>query len=202
MGRYTGPKGRINRRLGVQIYENSGAVRAFEKRDYPPGQHIRKKKLSNYGAANADKQKIKHYYGMREKQLRRFNDMATRMPGNTGENLLILCERRLDNVIRRAGFSKTRLQGRQAIVHRHFQLNGRTVDIPSIIVKPGDVITLRERPNLINVYKDQISTVQGEKCEWLNTDATEFKIIVTSLPTFADVTLQVEINQVVAFMAR
>jgi small subunit ribosomal protein S4 len=202
MGRYTGPKGRINRRLSAQIYENAGAVRALEKRDTPPGQHTRRNKLSNYGAALADKQKIKHYYGMREKQLRRVLDLATRMPGNTGENLLNLCERRLDNVVRRAGFTKTRLQARQGIVHRHFKLNGRTVDIPSIIVKAGDVITVRARPNLQVVYKDLLDSAQGEKCEWVNVDKADMKVVVTGLPTHADVTLPVEINQVVAFMAR
>src|SRR5690606_32233258 len=115
MGRYTGPKARINRRLGFQVFESAGAVRASERKEYPPGMAQRRRKTSNYGLALVEKQKIKFYYGFREKHLRRYFDKAQRAKGNTGENLMILCERRLDNVVRRAGFTKTRPQSRQGV---------------------------------------------------------------------------------------
>ena len=141
MGRYTGPKARINRRLKTMVYESSGASRAMERRENPPGMHTRGKRPSAYGLALYEKQKIKHYYGLGERQLRRYYDKVTHLKGNTGEQLLLFCETRLDNVVRRAGFTKTRPQARQGIVHGHFQVNGIKVTKPSYQVRPGDVIT-------------------------------------------------------------
>ncbi|MCG6155855.1 30S ribosomal protein S4 [Rubinisphaera margarita] len=202
MGHYTGAKARINRRLGAAVFENAGALRAFEKRDFPPGMHTRRKKPTIYGTALTEKQKIKYYYGLRERQLRKYFTEGRRLKGNTGENLLVLCERRLDNVVRRAGFVSTRPQARQGVVHGHFQLNGRKVNKPSIMVKPGDVITLRNRPNLQKVYRDIVDSTSTEGCDWISFDEKELKAIVTSLPTFDDVSLPVEVNQVVAFLSR
>ena len=104
MGRYTGAKGRINRRLATMVYESAGAIRALERRETPPGMYGRRKKVTTYGAAFAEKQKMKHYYGIREAQFRRYFELARKTKGNTGETLMLLCERRLDNVVRRAGF--------------------------------------------------------------------------------------------------
>lgn len=202
MGHYTGAKARINRRLGAAVFESAGALRAFEKRDFPPGMHTRRKKPTNYGLALTEKQKIKYYYGFRERQLRKYFKEGRRLKGNTGENLLILCERRLDNVVRRAGFTKTRPQARQGIVHSHFQLNGRTVNKPSIMVKPGDVITLRNRPNLQKMYREIVDSHQASGCDWISFDEKELKAIVTSLPTYDDVSLPVDVGQVVAFLSR
>ena len=120
MARYTGPKARINRRLGTLIYETAGAARALDRRPQPPGMHVRGRRPSNYGLALMEKQKIKHYYGLGERQLRRYFDAVGRKPGNTGELLLLMCERRLDNVVRRVGLTKTRPQARQGITHGHF----------------------------------------------------------------------------------
>ena len=158
MGRYTGAKGRINRRLATMVYESAGAVRALERRETPPGMYGRRKKMTTYGAAFAEKQKMKHYYGVREAQLRRYFELARKTKGNTGQTLMLLCERRLDNVVRRAGFVHSRPQARQGIVHSHFQLNGRTVSTPSIVVNAGDVITVRNRPNLQNVYRAAVES--------------------------------------------
>jgi small subunit ribosomal protein S4 len=202
MGRYTGPKGRVNRRLGAMVFENAGAVKALERRNSPPGMAERRRKLSVYGMALADKQKIKYYYGLREAQLRRYFAKAKAQKGNTGEILLVMCERRLDNVIRRAGFTVTRLQARQGIVHRHFQLNGKTVDKPSIFVRPGDVITLRKRPNLHKLYRGIVETSSHQPCDWIQFDSKELEARVVALPTATDVSLPVEIGQVVAFMSR
>ncbi len=202
MGRYTGPKARINRRLEQQIYENSGAMRAAEKRDYPPGQHIRKKKLSTFGQAMREKQKIKYYYGMRERQLRRYFDEARRLPGNTGERLMVMCECRLDNVVRRAGFTRTRLQARQGVVHSHFQVNGRTVDIPSMLLKPGDVVRVRNRHNLQKAYLELLSANASQKCDWLQVDDKGLEIRVSGMPTKQDVSLPIDVGQVVVFLSR
>ncbi|RLS51771.1 MAG: 30S ribosomal protein S4 [Planctomycetota bacterium] len=202
MGRYTGPKARINRRLDFQVYENAGAVRASERKAYPPGQANRRKKLSNYGTALHEKQKIKHYYGLRERQLRKYFAKARRMKGNTGDHLLVQCERRLDNVVRRAGFTVTRLQARQAVAHGHFQVNGRTVDIASFQVSAGDVVSVKNRPNLKEMYAQLVTQSQSYDCAWISTDKDELKAVVTTVPTAADVSLPVNSGVVVAFLAR
>jgi small subunit ribosomal protein S4 len=202
MGRYTGPKGRVNRRLGAIVFENAGAIRALERRNTPPGMAERRRKLSAYGTAHFEKQKIKYYYGLREAQLRKYFEMARAKKGNTGEFLLLTCERRLDNIVRRAGFTKSRLQARQGIVHRHFQLNGHTVDIPSILVKPGDVITLRSRPNVKELYADLVESASLPSVDWLAVDRSGFEIRVMALPTATDISLPVEIGLVVALMSR
>ncbi|MEZ5942542.1 MAG: 30S ribosomal protein S4 [Planctomycetaceae bacterium] len=202
MGRYTGPKARINRRLGFQVFENAGAIRAFERKEYPPGMVQRRRKLSDYGLALIEKQKIKFYYGLRERNLRIYFDKARKMAGNTGENLMILCERRLDNVVRRAGFCLTRPQARQGIVHGHFLVNGKRVDRPSFRVKVGDVVTVKNRPNLKKLYQELAGQGNKVECSWINFDDTDLKAVVTSLPNFEDVSLSVEVGKVVAFLSR
>lgn len=202
MGRYTGPKGRINRRLGMNVYESAGSIKASERKEYPPGMHKRRKKETTYGAALIEKQKIKFYYGLRDQQLYRYLDIAKRTAGNTGATLLVLCERRLDNVVRRAGFTLTRPQARQGIVHRHFQLNGKTVNKPGIMVRPGDVITIRNRPNIRKLYNNIGESASGTTAEWLSVDKASMKIIVTTLPTIDDVMLKVDVGPVVVFMSR
>jgi small subunit ribosomal protein S4 len=202
MGRYTGPKGRVNRRLNENVYESSGSVKALSRKEYPPGMHKRRKKETTYGAALTEKQKIKYYYGLRDRQLYRYLDIAKRTAGNTGATLLVLCERRLDNVVRRAGLTLTRPQARQGIVHRHFQLNGKTVNKPGIMVRPGDVITLRNRPNIRKMYNTRGESSGATTAEWLAVDKASMKIIVTTLPTVDDVGLKVDVGPVVVFMSR
>lgn len=202
MGRYTGPKGRINRRLGVNVYESAGAIKALERKEFPPGMHKRRKKPTNYGLGLAEKQKIKFHYGLRDRQLNRYFEKARRTKGNTGEQLLVICECRLDNVVRRAGFTLTRPQARQGIVHRHFQLNGVTVDKPGIMVRPGDVITLRKRPNIQKLYSAIRESMTIVPTEWINFDDSNFSAIVSTKPAFDDVSVHVDVNQVVAFLSR
>lgn len=202
MGRYTGPKGRVNRRLGALVFENAGAARAFENRENPPGMAGRRRKLSNYGQSLIEKQKIKFYYGLREEQLRRYFAVVRAKKGNTGAELLILCERRFDNIVRRAGFTSTRPQARQGVVHGHFQINGRKVDRPSIWLNAGDVITVRNRPNLKKLYAALAESSNTPPCDWIDFDAKELRAIVKSLPTHQDVSLPVEVGRVVAFMSR
>jgi small subunit ribosomal protein S4 len=202
MGRYTGPKGRVNRRLGVNVYESNGAIKSTERKEFPPGMHKRRKKPTNYGLGLTEKQKIKFYYGLRDRQLNRYFLKARRSKGNTGQLLLAICERRLDNVVRRAGFVGTRPQARQGIVHRHFQLNGVTVNKPGIMVRAGDVITLRKRPNLEKMYKNVGEGLTVPQVDWINFDQSSLSAIVTTLPSFDDVGLVVDVNMVVDFLSR
>jgi len=202
MGRYTGPKARVNRRLNAQIYETSGAIRAFERRPAPPGMHTRRGKLSTYGYGLYEKQKIKHYYGLRDQQLRKYFDIASRRTGNTGEQLLLLCERRLDNVLRRAGFARTRLQARQGVVHCHFTVNGVKTNKPSFLVRPGDVIEVRKRKNLENYYSLVLESGRPEPVGWLATDEDGLRVTVVGYPGPQDISLPVDILSVVEFMSR
>jgi len=202
MARYTGPKARINRRLSSLIYESGGAVRALARRDQPPGMHVRPRRPSNYGMALMEKQKIKHYYGLGERQLRRYFGKATHSKGNTGEELLILCERRLDNVVRRAGFTCTRPQARQGIVHGHFQVNGVKVTKPSFLIRPGDVLTLRNRENLKNVYRSILTDHPPDTLDWVTLDSENLQATIQGTPAASDISLPVDVNVVIEFLSR
>jgi small subunit ribosomal protein S4 len=146
--------------------------------------------------------KIKQYYGVNERQLRRYFDIARRQPGNTGEVLLLLCERRLDNVVRRAGFTQTRPQARQGIVHGHFLVNGRKVDIPSYPVQADDVITVRRRPQIQALYRALMEDQQPPAPPWLEVEPDQLRAIVKNLPGAQDISLPVEIDRVVEFLSR
>lgn len=202
MGRYAGPKARVNRRLGALLYENSGVSRATERREAPPGMHARSKRPSNYGAALQAKQKIKHYYGLGERQLRRTFDTVRHKGGDIGLMLLQLCERRLDNVVRRAGFTKTRPQARQGIAHGHFQVNGIKVTKPSYLLRPGDVITVRNRENLLMLYRGLSDQSQGERLDWVTFDTETLRATVQGTPGQSDISLPVDVNMVVEFLSR
>jgi small subunit ribosomal protein S4 len=157
---------------------------------------------SNYGMALIEKQKIKHYYGLGERQLRRYYDRASRMKGSTGEQMLLLCECRLDNVVRRAGFAKTRPQARQGVAHGHFLVNGQRVDKPSYLLRPGDVITVRPTGNLVNVYRSLAEEGATEPTDWLTVDPSTLRITVQGLPGPSDISLPVDVNTVVEFLSR
>lgn len=203
MARYNGPKARINRRLGFQVYESHGAVKAMERRDNPPGMHTRPRRTSNYGLALREKQKIKHYYGLGERQLRRFFDSVRHKKGNTGQQMLQLLERRLDNVVRRAGFTKTRPQARQGIVHGHFRVNGVKVTSPAYQLRPGDVITVKTKEPIENFYRGVIANSDAPPpVEWLSVDVESLRINVNGLPGPSDLSLPVDVNIVVEFMSR
>src|SRR5680860_246825 len=143
MARYTGPMTKKSRRLGVDLKGND---KNFEKRPYPPGDHGRGRiKESEYLLQLREKQKARYFYGVLEKQFRRYYEEASRRAGLTGENLLVLLEMRLDNVVYRGGFARTRREARQLVSHKHVSVNGATTNIPSYQVSPGDVIEIRER---------------------------------------------------------
>ena len=130
MARYTGPRVRVSRRLGFNVFENRKGDKALQDRPYPPGENGKKRmRETDYGTQLKEKQKVRYMYGVLEKQFRNYYKEATRMPGITGENLLVLLESRIDNVIYRAGFAATRPQARQLVSHRHFKLNGKLISI-------------------------------------------------------------------------
>jgi len=185
------------------IYESSGAARAMERRDNPPGMHTRPRRPSNYGMALREKQKIKHYYGLGEKQLRRYFDITSRRLGDTGVELLLLCERRLDNVVRRVGFTRTRPQARQGVVHGHFQVNGIKVTKPSYLLRPGDVVTVRRRENILMLYRGFADTNgSSQPMDWVSFDSETLRATVQGLPGNGDISLPVDANMVVEFLSR
>lgn len=203
MARYTGPKARVNRRFGAVLYESAGAMRAYEKRsEQPPGMHPKGRRTSNYGTALSEKQKIKYYYGLGERQLRRYFDDAVRKKGNTGETLLLMCERRLDNIVRRIGLSKTRPQARQGIVHGHFKVNGVKVSSPSYMLRPGDVLEIRSNEAIRNLYRGIIANNSPVPLEWVSLDSEGLKAIVQGNPGPTDISLPVNANIVVEFLSR
>ncbi len=202
MAHYTGPRARINRRLGAVIFENVGATRAMERKPSPPGMALRARKLSTYGEAMREKQKIKYYYGLGERQLRKLFQQAKRRTGNTGENLLLLCESRLDSVVRLAGFTRTRSQARQGVSHGHFLVNGRRTDVASYQVRVGDVMHVKRRQNLSDLYRGYLENADSQAADWLTVDASLQEIIVSRLPAKEDITLPVDVGMVVELLSR
>lgn len=167
MARYRGPKTKIARRFGDPIF---GPDSAFEKRNYPPGQHgfSRKRgKKSEYAVQLAEKQKAKYTYGILERQFRNLFEKASRSKGITGEVLLQFCESRLDNVVFRLGIAPTRRAARQLVGHRHITVNGEIVNIPSFQVKSGDQIAVREKSKGMDVIKNAVEGQHSSKFEWL-----------------------------------
>jgi small subunit ribosomal protein S4 len=167
--------------------------------------HTRSRRPSNYGVALRQKQKIKHYYGLGERQLRRLFNSVAHKKGDTGEMLLLLCERRLDNVVRRSGFTKTRPQARQGITHGHFQVNGVKVTAPSYLLRPGDVITVRARENLQGLYRVVSEESVGETLDWIAFDAETLRATVQGLPAPTDISVPLganEINMVIELLSR
>jgi len=169
MARYIGPKTKISRKFGESLY---GADKYFEKKNYPPGQHglnKRRKKTSEYGIQLAEKQKAKYTYGILEKQFRNTFEKATRKKGVTGEVLLQLIEARLDNVVYRLGIAPTRSGARQLVSHRHILVNGKLVNVPSFAVRPGDVISVREKSKSLEAIASSLES-RGNAFSWLEWD--------------------------------
>lgn len=156
MSRYTGPRHKLARRLGISLDGTGKDI----KRNFPPGQHghNNRRKLSEYGLQLQEKQKLRHMFGLNEKQFRRTFDHANKMAGVVGENFMKLLESRLDNVVYRMGFAPTRPAARQLVNHGHFLVNGKKVNIPSYRVQPGDVITIREKSRGLQLIKDSLES--------------------------------------------
>lgn len=206
MARYTGPKFRLDRREGVNLFlkgsRSTGSKHPLEKKGaVPPGQHGQKtlyKKVSDYGKQLREKQKAKRMYGVLEKQFRRYFGEASREVGNTGEALLRILETRLDNVIYRLGFALSRAQARQLVSHRHVFVNGQKVGIPSYNVKVGEVITLSNKAQGFDFVKTAVEESKTPK--WVERKALVGK--VSSLPTSEDLDVTINVQQIVEFYSR
>ena len=157
MARYTDSVCKLCRREGIKLYLKGSRCEspkcAIERRNTPPGMHTRRGKQTEYGERLREKQKLKRFYGVLERQFRRYFQLASRSPENTGEVLLSIMERRLDNVVHRLGFAASRAAARQIVGHGHIQVNGKACDIPSLLVKPGDTITVKNRPRGLQLVK-------------------------------------------------
>ncbi len=177
---------------------------AIKRRNYPPGQHGQgRTKVSDYGVQLREKQKVRRIYGILEKQFRTYFDKADRMKGVTGENLLILLERRLDNLVYRLGFASSRIEARQLVKHGHFTMNGRKVNIPSILVKSGDVIELRDKSRKIVRITDSLdSVVRRGIPQWLELDKDAFKGVLKSLPVREDITMPIQEQLIVELYSK
>lgn len=181
MARYTGPKTKIARRFGEAIF---GADKSLEKKNYAPGQHgnsRRRSKKSEYAVQLLEKQKAKYTYGILEKQFRNLYKKASSKTGVTGEILLQLCERRLDNAVYRMGISPTRSGARQLVSHRHITVNGGIVNIPSYSLRPGDVIEVREKSKSLEAIVDSVKS-NSSTYEWLEFSSDSLKGTFVAVP--------------------
>jgi len=186
---------------GDRCYTNKCA---FDRRGYAPGQHGQvRKKFSEYGLQLRAKQKARRIYGIMEKQFRNYFYKAARQSGVTGENLLRLLEKRLDNVIFRLGLADSRVQARQMVTHGHFEVNGRKVNIPSYLVKVGDEITVREKSKNSDFIKGMIDRAKEKSHpEWLEFDADQIKGRVVSIPTREQIDVDVEEHLIVELYSK
>ncbi len=197
MARYIGPKLKLSRREGTDLFLKSG-VRAIDSKckiDTAPGQHgARKPRLSDYGVQLREKQKVRRIYGILEKQFRKYYREAARRKGNTGENLLQLLEGRLDNVVYRMGFGATRAESRQLVSHKAIVVNGQVVNIPSYQVSPEDVVSVREKAKKQARVKAALDlSTQREKPTWVEVDADKMEGVYKRLPERSD--LSADINE-------
>ena len=197
MARYLGPKLKLSRREGTDLFLKSG-VRAIDSKckiDTAPGQHgARKPRLSDYGSQLREKQKVRRMYGILERQFRNYYKEANRLKGNTGENLLVLLEGRLDNVVYRMGFAATRAEARQLVSHKAIVVNGRVVNIPSFQVSVDDVISVREKSKKQARIKASLELAeQREKPTWLEVDSAKMEGVFKRVPERSD--LSADINE-------
>jgi len=196
MARYRDAKCRLCRREGQKLFLKGARCFtdkcAIERRNYPPGQHgLNRGKLTPYGVQLREKQKAKRIYGVLESQFRKYFQWAEREKGVTGENLLRLLELRLDNVVHRLGFAASRREARQMVAHGHFAVNGRKASVPSILLKTGDVVSLRPTSKLAARVDDNLNAGRGQTPQWLEVDPNERRGVVRSLPLREDIQIPV-----------
>jgi len=204
MARYTGPKGKIVRKFGENIFGNPKFDKLLAKKGHPPGQHgLARKKFSDYALQLREKQKVKYMYGMLEKQFRLFFKKAERMKGVTGDNLLQLLESRLDNTVYRLGFAVSRTQARQMVLHKHIMVNNRVVNIPSFILKAGDVIQIRENSRRLAMFHDALKKVRSEGIyPWLELDKAQMMGTYLDKPQREDIPVNVQENMIVELYSK
>ena len=208
MARYLGSACRLCRREGTKLFLKGDRCFsekcAIEKRAYPPGMHGQgRTRFSDFGVQLREKQKVKRMYGLLEHQFRGTFDKASRMKGRAGENLLLLLERRLDNVVFRLGFATSRNEARQLISHGHFQVDGRKASTASIQVRPGQVVSVREKSKKIERITGALDALEGRSLpQWLEIDKESFSGTVKQLPVREDVTLPIEEQLIVELYSR
>ena len=210
MARYTGPVCRLCRREDMKLFLKGDRCYtekcAFERRAYPPGQHglgRRKKNVRTMGSSCVKKQKVRRIYGILERQFRNYYKKAARMKGVTGEKLLSLLERRLDNAVFRFGFAATRSEARQLVLHRHFTVNGKSVNIPSMMLRDGDVVEVRERSRKVNSISEALSGAERRGAAgWVEVDKEKFRAVFISAPAREDLTLPIREQLVVELYSK
>jgi small subunit ribosomal protein S4 len=208
VARYTGPACKLCRREGIKLFLKGERCFSdkcsFDRRPYAPGQHgQRRSKTSEYARHLREKQKARRIYGVLEKQFSIYFAKADRAKGVTGENLLHLLERRIDNVVCRMGFANTRRGSRQLVRHNHVLVNGRRVNVPSYLVKKGDEITIRERSKKIEAIRESLEARERHGWDsWIEVDAKSFKGVLKEIPDVQDLQLPVEEQLIVEFYSR
>lgn len=209
MARYKDSVCRQCRRENLKLYLKGDRCYsdkcAFDRRSYPPGQHgeRRGRKISDYGIQLREKQKVKRMYGLSEKQFHLFFERAERQRGVTGTNLLVLLERRIDNVVYRLGFANSRAQGRQFVLHNHFLVNGKKVNIPSFLVKEGDLIEVKEKSKKVAAITDAIEAVVRRGIpQWLELEKDKNKGVVNGFPVREDLTMPMQEQLIVELYSK
>lgn len=208
MARYTGPVCKLCRRERTKLFLKGARCEsskcAIDRKPYPPGEHGRGRiRETQYLIQLREKQKARRIYGVLEKQFRKYYQEAARQKGITGENLLRILETRLDNVVYRARFAESRAQARQLVSHGHFRVNGRRVTVPSYRVRPGDVVTLKERSKDMLVVQHAVDTAGARsQSEWMDVDVDARKITVTTLPSRAQIDTQVQEQLIVELYSK
>lgn len=208
MGKYTGPACRLCRREGLKLFLKGDRCYsdkcAFERRSYVPGQHGQARvKISNYGLQLREKQKVKRMYGLLERQFRTCFEKADWQKGVTGTNLLVLLERRLDNAVYRIGFASARRQARHLVRHNHFLVNGKKVNIPSYLVKVGDVIEIKEKSRSILAINEAVEAVVRRGVpQWLELDKDNFRGTVKAYPMREDLTMPMQEQLIVELYSK
>jgi small subunit ribosomal protein S4 len=209
MARNTGPVCKLCRREGEKLFLKGArcfsAKCSFDKRSYIPGQHgvSQRTKLSEYGIQLREKQKVKRIYGVLETQFRNYYDRATRRKGISGENLLKLLESRLDNVVYRLGFAPSRNSARQLILHRHFTVNGRVVNVPSYLLRPNDVIEVREKSRKLGTIHEAMKRIKDDTMlPWLNLDKAKMQGVYLDSPLRQDIPVNVQENLIIELYSK
>ncbi|MGI6392718.1 MAG: 30S ribosomal protein S4 [Candidatus Izemoplasmatales bacterium] len=199
MSRFTGSSWKVSRRLGYSISE-SGKETA--RRPYVPGQHGKKRtKMSEYGLQLQEKQRVRFTYGVNEKQFRKTFNEAKKMPGKQGANFLFLLESRLDNLVYRAGFARTRQQARQLVNHGHIILDGKKATIPSMRVKPGQVIGIKEKSQSLEIIKDALAAVVSRQ-DYVSYDENKLEATYVRLPERSEILPEIKENLIVELYNR
>ena len=207
MGRHTGPKYKLSRRERQDLFGSPKSLMGkspLEKKNYPPGEHgqSRRQKISEYGVQLREKQKIKRIYGLFEKQFRNLFEKASRQKGITGENLVKLLERRLDNVVYRLGFAPTRIAARQLVSHRHVMVNDKIVNVPSFVVSAGDIIRIREKSKKMDAIHNSLKKVRDNQFSWLTIDKATLSGTFVQVPERADIPLNANEQLVVELYSK